>query len=207
MKKEVPIAICFIAGVLILFDYFLHGLWPGVTPVSQTIQNWGTIISAFAMGVAVLNLIVIHFHRIEQKHPDAWMSVLLFAGMIAMAVSGLIGKSGEQLYNFLFSGLYLPLGTAMFSIMVFFIASAARRAFRARNVDGVILLISGIIVMLGNAPIGKLISPYFPKLTQWLMNYPNVAGNRAIIIGAALGMVATGFRVIVGIDRSYFGGE
>ncbi|HHW18464.1 MAG TPA: hypothetical protein GXX30_06140 [Firmicutes bacterium] len=207
MRKEVPIAIGFIVGILILFEYFLKGLWPGVAPAAQTVQNWGTIISAFAMGLAAANLVVIHSRRIKQRHPDAWMSFLLFAGMVLMVISGLSGKGGERLYKFLFDGLYLPLGTAMFSIMVFFIASAARRAFRARNIDGVLLLVSGLIVMMGNAPVGKLISPYFPVLTDWLMKYPNVAGNRAIIIGAALGMVATGFRVIAGIDRSYFGGE
>ena len=209
MKKEVPLGIAFLVGVLILFEYFLKGLWPAASTWAQTAQNWGTVVSAFAMGLAAANLIVVHGRRIQQKHPDAWMSVLLFVGMVLMIVTGFSAKgtAAEAVYSFLFDGLYLPLGTAMFSLMIFFIASAARRAFRARNIDAAFLLVSGIIVMIGNAPLGRPISPWFPKATTWLMNFPNVAGNRAIMMGAALGMVLTGFRVITGLDRSYFGGE
>lgn len=209
MKKEIPIAVGFLTGVLILFEYFLKGLWPTVSTASTTVQNWGSIISAFAMGLAAANLIVVHSRKIRQRHPDAWMSWILYFGILVMILTG-FSKSGTpiaNIYSFFYDGFFLPLGTAMFSIMVFFIASAARRAFRARNLDAVFLLVSGLVVMMGNAPIGNLISPWFPKGATWFMNYANVSGNRAIMIGAALGMVLTGFRVIVGIDRSYFGGE
>jgi hypothetical protein len=33
------------------------------------------------------------------------------------------------------------------------------------------------------------------------------AGNRAIMIGIALGIVATSLRVLLGLDRSYLGKE
>jgi hypothetical protein len=39
------------------------------------------------------------------------------------------------------------------------------------------------------------------------MNYPQNASKRAIMIGAALGVMATGLRVILGIERSYLSGE
>jgi hypothetical protein len=206
LRKEVPIAIGFVVGLIVLLEYFLKGLMPAIVPAAQTAQTWGTIISALAMALAAANLLIVHGRRIRQKQEDWWMSIIVYAGMISMTVAG-ISSAMEDLYTFLFDGLFQPLGTAMFSMMVFFIASAARRAFRARNIDGALLLISGVIVMIGNAPIGNLISPFFGKGTEWLMKIPNVAGNRAIMIGAALGMVVTGFRVMVGIDRSYFGGE
>lgn len=209
MKKEIPIAIGFVAGVLILFEYFFKTMAPGVSKIATSAQNWGSIISAFAMGLAAANLIIIHGRKIRSKHPDAWMSWMLYFGILVMVFTGFAAKgtATASIYSFFFDGLYLPLGTAMFSIMVFFIASAARRAFRARNIDAAFLLVSGILVMLGNAPLMKMVSPFFPKASTWFMNYANVAGNRAIMIGAALGMVLTGFRVILGIDRSYFGGE
>jgi hypothetical protein len=209
LKKEVPIAIGFLTAVLILFEYFFKTAVPAVSKIATDATNWGSIVSAIAMGLAAANLIIIHARRIRQRHPDAWMSWVLYAGILVMLLTGFAKPktATANIYSFFFDGLYLPLGTAMFSIMVFFIASAARRAFRARNLDAAFLLVPGLLVMLGNAPIGRLISPWFPKASSWFMNYANVAGNRAIMIGAALGMVLTGFRVILGIDRSYFGGE
>ena len=73
---------------------------------------------------------------------------------------------------------YQPDAT-MFSILAFFIASAAYRTFRARTPEAAILLcFSAIIVMIGRVPIGAAISDVFPLLSGWLMDVPNLAANR-----------------------------
>ena len=72
------------------------------------------------------------------------------------------------------------------------------------------LLIAAAVVMLGAVPIGAalpLIGDDMPKITDWLLGVPNVAARRAIFIGAALGAVATGLRVILGIERSHLGSD
>jgi hypothetical protein len=64
--------------------------------------------------------------------------------------------------------------------------------------------------MLARVPIGEaipVIGDYLPKVMNWIMDVPNIAGRRAIFIGAALGAVSTGLRVILGLERSHLGGE
>lgn len=206
MRKEIPLLICFVTGVVVLVEYFLAPAVPASKTYAQMLQNWGTVVSGFAMFVAATNLALVNLRRADPKRNKEWHNpVLLLVSMAVMAFIGLFVGERTSVYQFLFTKVYQPLGSAMFALMVFFIASAAHRAFRAKSVEAALLLGSGIIVMLGRAPIGERIGPWLPNLTTWIMNVPNVAGNRAIMMGAALGALATAFRALVGIDRSYLG--
>ena len=68
------------------------------------------------------------------------------------------------------------------------------------------LLIAAMIVMLAQIPTGEVISPAIPKIKDWILDYPNVAAQRAILIGIAIGAVATALKIILGIDKSVFAG-
>ena len=43
------------------------------------------------------------------------------------------------------------------------------------------------------------------NLTVYIMQVFNTAGNRAIMIGIALGIASTSLKVILGVDRPYLG--
>jgi hypothetical protein len=115
--------------------------------------------------------------------------------------------------RWIYDQLYAPMSATMFALLAFFIASAAFRAFRIRSVEAGLLAIAALLVMLGRVPIGNLMTGWLPEPMQlasiqdWIMNWPQNAAKRAILIGAALGVMATGLRVILGIERSYLGGE
>lgn len=206
MRKEIPLAIAFVTGVIVLLEYFFAPAIPAVKPWATMLQQWGTVVSGFAMFVAALNLVLINIKRLDPKRNKEWYNpALLLMFMVIMAFIGLFVGERTASYQFLFTKIYQPLGSAMFALMVFFIASAAQRAFRAKTFEAALLLFAGIIVMLGRAPVGELAGKWLPNLTNWLINYPNVAGTRAIMMGAALGSVATALRALVGIDRSYLG--
>ena len=44
-----------------------------------------------------------------------------------------------------------------------------------------------------------------PVIQDWIFAYPTLAGSRALMIGIALGIVATSFRIIIGLDKSFLG--
>jgi hypothetical protein len=192
-----------IIGFWVVADGFVTN--PTLREWSSTFQNWGIVVAAFALGLGAVNLLRIHGKRVVSRQAG-WIesSVLLF-GLLGMIVTGVFQGSSSSGFLFLFKNCYEPLGAAMFAMMVFFIASAAFRAFRARSVEAAVLLISGVVLMLGRAPIGEVISPIFPRLADWLMQVPNLAGNRGIMIGAAVGIVSVAMRVLIGIDRGYLG--
>ncbi len=112
-------------------------------------------------------------------------------------------------FQFSYRFIYTALGSTMFSILAFFVASAAYRAFKARTLEATLLLLSAFIVMLGRVTFGEMIADItsidIPQITEWLIDYPNTAGQKAIMIGIALGIISTSLRVILGIEKSYLG--
>jgi len=109
----------------------------------------------------------------------------------------------------IFAKMYLnvqvPLQATTFSLLAFYMASAAYRAFRVKGLEATLLLITAFIVMFGVTTIGNYI-PFIPKLTEWLMAVPNLASKRGILIGVGLGMISTSLKIILGIERNWLGG-
>jgi hypothetical protein len=97
--------------------------------------------------------------------------------------------------------VYGSLSSTLFALNAFFIASAAYRSFRARNVDSSLLLLAAAVVMLGRVGLGEAIYEGMPGLADWLMNIPGTAGMRGITIGGALGAITIGTRTILGLER------
>ena len=121
-----------------------------------------------------------------------------------------IGSPFWWLYEYAFK----PLTATMFSMLAFYIASAAFRAFRAKNFEAILLLGTAFIILLGRTFAGVFLTSWFPEivsglkienLTVYIMSVFNTAGNRAIMIGIALGIASTSLKVLLGVDRSYLG--
>jgi hypothetical protein len=109
-----------------------------------------------------------------------------------------------------------PLTATMFAMLAFYVASAAFRAFRAKNVEATLLLATAFIILLGRTFAGQLLTGWLPDGLGWLridrisaeiMSVYNTAGTRAIMIGIALGIASTSLKVLLGIDRSYLGSD
>lgn len=114
------------------------------------------------------------------------------------------------IYEFIFK----PLTATMFAMLAFYVASAAFRAFRAKNLEAMLLLGTAFIILLGRTFAGVYLTAWIPEefaglrienLSMFIMQVFNTAGNRAIMIGIALGIASTSLKVLLGVDRSYLG--
>jgi hypothetical protein len=109
-----------------------------------------------------------------------------------------------------------PITSMLFAMLAFYVASAAFRAFRAKNLEATLLLGTAFIILLGRTYAGVLLTGWLPdslsalrldNLSVFLMSAFNTAGNRAIMIGIALGIASTSLKILLGMDRSHIGGR
>ncbi|MCP4709581.1 MAG: hypothetical protein GY869_13220, partial [Planctomycetes bacterium] len=133
------------------------------------------------------------------NNPDGWEGNLTING---------------SLFQDFFIHIFTPLKATMYALLAFFVASASYRAFRAKNKEATILLITAFVILLGRTPAGHYATFWLPdalsffhvpNLANWIMAVPNLAGQRAIIIGISLGVISMSLRVILGIERTYLG--
>lgn len=203
MKRTLPVLVSAVVGLILLADYFLKV--PILKQPATEIQDWGLIVSAFALALAAVNLLRIHAKRIVKKDRQSVHSGILIAALLVTAFSGIFMGTSSEIFKFIFDSTFTPLAAVFYAMTAFHLASASYRAFRAKNLQAVALLLSGVLLMLGRAPIGEVIWKGFPTVADWITNVVNLAGSRGILISTAVGTVGAGLRILAGIDRSHLG--
>jgi hypothetical protein len=215
MKREMPIMITAAVGLFMILSFFVpHQL---VSVPADFLQQSAIIIVAFGYVLGGANSLKLNAEAVYKRSPGWIYKLILVAALLTTLIIGIAegpgflddGKRSRWIYD----QIYSPMSATMFSMLAFYIASAAFRAFRIRTVEAGLLAVAALIVMLGRVPIGALATSWLPTslqlptLQDWIMEIPQNAAKRAIIIGAALGVMATGLRVILGIERAYLSGE
>lgn len=111
--------------------------------------------------------------------------------------------TAQRLSHLIYTGFFSPLGSAMFALLAFYIANAAYRSFRARSAEASIMMLTALIVMLGQIPFGPLyIHESLPTLRLYLLETINTPAFRAIYFGSAIAGLAMAVRIWFSLERS-----
>ncbi len=221
MKRKIPVLITFVVGSVLILSVF----FPPIETWGEDFSIFFDIIAVFAFFLGGGNLLRIHTKKAIKRQKDWGFSIVTVLGFIIMLIAGLFkvwndgGIAGDvaapgSLFQMMYNWIFTPLGATMYVLLAFFVASASYRAFRAKNVGATILLVASFIILLGRTPLGTYVTGWIPKslsifnipdLAIWIMTAPNLAGQRAIMIGIALGVVSMSLRLILGVERTYLG--
>ena len=228
MKRNVPLLITALGGFILIISYFI----PTMQSWGEVAAIWFDILASIAFILGGGNLLKIHLKKISDKSVGwAYSAITLAAFLITLFVGlGKVGVNPNPLYPeyglsghyreigspfwWLYEYAFKPLTATMFAMLAFYISSAAFRAFRAKNIEAILLLGTAFIILLGRTFAGVYLTAWLPdwmsglrieNLTVFIMSVFNTAGNRAIMIGIALGIASTSLKVLLGVDRSYLG--
>jgi len=197
VKRSVATAIAIGVGLFVLLDFFVQNAF--IWTLKFVFVRWAIIVAAFAMILGFFNVLIVHLNKILRFKQGWFYSIFLVLTMMIVLILGLIEGPQGSLTSRIFQYVLFPLQATIFSLLAFFVASAAYRAFRLRNWESALLVITGVIVLLGQVPLWRALTTF----KEWILRVPNMAGARGILLGVALGTVATGLRVLLGIDRPY----
>lgn len=209
--------------------------------VNQAIDPVGKItnvLQAFLLGVGIFSLVRVHITKVRRRSENWGFSTVLLVCFATMSTVGFMDWRQRQFEDpdlrlvepanwgpfqyandLLFEGMYQQMDAAMFSMIAFFILSAAYRAFRIRSVEATVMMASALILMLnlmgaltfawGSGIESMVVNTGNPFLmnfklnvmADWLRSTMQIPAIRAIDFGVGLGALAMGLRLWLGLER------
>ncbi len=195
-RQILPVAVALGVGAIVLVGLLRL---PYVDLVANGLVAWAAYLAGLAVLLGFWNVLTVHVQRIFQFDRHSLVSVVVLSAALITLLATLPEGPGSESGQWVFNNVYRPLEASFLALLAFFIATAAFRSLRAHSIETTLMLLAAVIVLIGQVPLGTFLAP----LKEWMLNVPVVAGVRGILLGVALGVIATCLRLLVGIDRPY----
>lgn len=200
-KANAVIAI--VVGGLVLLGYLVPLIFDGAR---QLLVQWAVILAGFALLVGVFNLLSVHWNKIKtDPKSGVYSGALLISLIITVILVGIDPTGSWSLW--LFNYVQIPIETALMAVLaVVLVFAGARILYRRINRFSIIFILTALLVLMGTVPIyfvGEV--PLLSTLHSYITQVLALAGARGLLLGVALGAIATGIRVLMGVDRPYGG--
>lgn len=182
----------------ILRDYFLQG---------------AIVVAGIALLVGVYNLTSTHAKKIRSGDGSVYSLITVLALLITIIVGGLDlvmtslrGAPGLQYTHWIFNHIQLPVETSLMAVLAVSLTFATTRLLSRRmNLMSGLFVLVVLFLLITAIPIVASSTSLVADVRDWILQVPAVGGARGILLGVALGTIATGIRILVGADRPYGG--
>lgn len=226
VRRWVIAGVTFLMGLYFPVEFFIpkHNF---LTPWRDSVADLAQVLTAFTFGLGVINLLIIHGRHLLRRTANFPFSMAFFLGFLSMAVVGFFEHYAPEFWatkagtgqlpfwkaanKLLFEGMLMSLSSTVFSLLAFFIVSAAYRAFRIRTVEAGLLMAAAVLIMLANVPVGPALTSWLPEgnflrvenLAIWLTVYINAPAMRAILFGLWVGALGIALRIWLSLERTF----
>ena len=215
-KSPVSVAIAMSFGLVVLAGYFFGTNAAGETTLLGVLRDFSVrgavVITAAALLVGIANLITVHLKKINKGKNVGYSIVLLLSLLITLGVgiydilrTYVFGEATFQRLQWFFDYIQLPIEASLMAILTVSLTYAAARLLGKRmTVFTAVFMGTVLILLIGAIP--QLASlDLLSWLRDWTVQVWAVGGARGVLLGVALGTIATGIRILMGSDRPYGG--
>ncbi len=207
MRRTGPLKLCLIGGIVMIIQFFIPHKFS--KNFFDGIVSWLIVSAIPALVIGYYSISHLHLNKIKRKKEGFGYSIVTLSSIVIMAFIGFMwGIEENSLFMKIYQHIQMTMQATMFSLLGFYMASAAFRSFKARTPEATLLLVVALVVMFGRVPIGEsvFVKLRLPNLIEWILMYPNMAAQRGIGLGVGLGMMATSLKIMLGIERGWLGG-
>ena len=192
------------AGSIVLIGYFVD--WPFLHQVRSTILHWAALVSAAALIVGIINLARVHWLKSVHRETGWGYSIILISALVVTMVVGLITGPTSSPIMWAFTSIVIPVEASLVaSVSIALIYAASRLPARRRNAASIGFFIIVLVSIAGRVSFGGDSIQALVVIRTWINQVWSVGGLRGLLIGVAIGTLATGVRVLIGRQRPYEG--
>lgn len=211
-KTPLETVVAMSVGLIVLLGYFTS--LEQLQNLRAVFLQWALILSAIALLVGVTNLLRVHWRKIQTRSDTYPYSVFLILALVLTFTlgafdyfSGTLGQNNQSWLLWIFTYIQIPIESSLMAMLAISFTYALARVLRWRiNLFSLLFLTTALLTIASAAPLLGFSIPFLSEnLRPWIAQIPAAAGARGILLGVALGTIATGLRLLIGADRPYGG--
>lgn len=200
-SRELSLIAMFLSFLIVFVPYFID------VPVLDTFST--KLITITAITVAFTLLLAIHsqFKRgfdFVRRKPRGWIFKVYMMIAIVLMVVFAIGGLESGPYRWVMYAIITPLSSVNYGILAFYLASTCARAFKARNTKSILLILTGFVMLLYQAPFTGAYVDLGP-IGIYLAETFGLAAGRMFLISITVGAIVFGVRVLLGQEPGVLG--
>lgn len=206
MKSPIALVVAIATGVIILLGYFIPS--PALASIRTPMLNWAVTLSGVAGLVAIIHLVFgVHWEKVKREGMQQWFSLVVVIAFFLTLVAGLFVEPTNPVYQKVVTSIQTPIESTLLAVLAVTLSFASLKFLqRQRNWMGITFFVTVIIFLLLNCGLLSF-TDQIPVLRDVLTGFQMIpsAGARGILLGVALGSLATGIRILIGADQPYNG--
>lgn len=204
MKSPVAVIIAIATGLIILAGYFIPH--PALVTIRNPMMNWAIVLSGVAGLVAIIHLIFgIHWARARSEGLKQWQSIVIIVTFLLTLIAGLFLGPASSSFQRVATSIVMPIESSLMALLAVTLTLTSLKLLqRQRNWMGIVFFFTTILFLILNSGMLSFTDniPILRNLLSGLQLIPS-AGARGILLGIALGSLATGIRILIASDRPY----
>lgn len=217
-RTPISVAIAIGVGVIVLLGYFFGTNASGETTLLGILRSYflqgAVVVAGAALLVGVYNLTAVHAKKIRQRDEAIYSFITVLAllltllvGIYDLVMTYLQGEPGLRYTRWIFENIQLPIESSLMAIIAISLTYAAIRLLSRRlNFMSAVFSVVFLVLLIGAIPaVAASDFNIISSIRNWILSVPAVGGARGIVLGMAMGIIATGIRILMGTDRPYGG--